>query len=388
MQLVINFGKFLLGIVGSLALLMFVYGGFTWLTSGGESGKIDAGKKILINSVIGVAITFFAWVIVAFVVSTLTAGNPGFKWDATLSCEPLLGLEPPDVDLDRLNAGGGTTGAGGGKKVGEDCAKSLDCEMTLYCNKTTAKCTQKIATANKIPGVNNPAATDVQCRGVELNNNDDLACQSGNCTTDPTGLYCPFQDYCCPSTKVGGGEPCDSNKKCQDQYYCKASVENGTSGKCENKWPTGHVCLEKDVVGRDSDDICANNKCDKNVCVPDVFKGKKGEICTTTDQCENSAGCVGDVTSWQLWESDNSVRCISDSNMFCWEPGNPTSGVGTCQTPLEDDKPCEDAAIGPFTISGRILGTTTGDLNAPCKTGYECRPVSSTILNQDKCQPE
>lgn len=49
-----------LGILGSLAFLAFVYGGFLWLTSAGDSHRVDAGKKVMIYSAIGIIIIFGA----------------------------------------------------------------------------------------------------------------------------------------------------------------------------------------------------------------------------------------------------------------------------------------------------------------------------------------
>lgn len=47
-----------LGLSGSFALLMFVYGAFTWITSGGSPEKITKGKKIFTWAVIGLFVVF------------------------------------------------------------------------------------------------------------------------------------------------------------------------------------------------------------------------------------------------------------------------------------------------------------------------------------------
>lgn len=60
------------GILGSLALLMFIYGGFTWLTSGGAAEKIQKGKDTMVWAVLGIAIVFAAFAIVTFVINALT----------------------------------------------------------------------------------------------------------------------------------------------------------------------------------------------------------------------------------------------------------------------------------------------------------------------------
>ena len=51
----------ILGVVGSLALLMFVYGGLTWMTSSGNSDKVKKGRDIIVWSAIGLAIIFSAY---------------------------------------------------------------------------------------------------------------------------------------------------------------------------------------------------------------------------------------------------------------------------------------------------------------------------------------
>ena len=57
-----------LGIVGSLALLMFVFGGLTWMTSSGNPEKIQKGKNIIVWAAIGLVIVFFAYGITRFLI--------------------------------------------------------------------------------------------------------------------------------------------------------------------------------------------------------------------------------------------------------------------------------------------------------------------------------
>jgi hypothetical protein len=58
--------KAALGLVGSLALLMFVYGGFTWMLSAGNSEKVQKGKQIFIWATVGLLVIFAAYGIVRF----------------------------------------------------------------------------------------------------------------------------------------------------------------------------------------------------------------------------------------------------------------------------------------------------------------------------------
>lgn len=58
-----------LGITGSLALLLFIYGGFLWLTSGGNEDSIKKGKATIVWAVLGLVIIFGAYALVNFVIS-------------------------------------------------------------------------------------------------------------------------------------------------------------------------------------------------------------------------------------------------------------------------------------------------------------------------------
>ncbi len=62
----ISIVEFLLGISGSLALLMFVYGGFVWVMSGGSEEKITKGKTIVRNAVTGLIIVFLAFGVISY----------------------------------------------------------------------------------------------------------------------------------------------------------------------------------------------------------------------------------------------------------------------------------------------------------------------------------
>lgn len=60
-----------LGVVGSLALLMFIYGGLTWMTSGGSPEKVKKGREIITWSAIGLFIIFASYALVRFLISSL-----------------------------------------------------------------------------------------------------------------------------------------------------------------------------------------------------------------------------------------------------------------------------------------------------------------------------
>jgi hypothetical protein len=65
----------LLGISGALALLMFVWGGMQWLTSGGNTDRIKKGKDTLVWAVIGLVVIFTSYAIVRAVITALSTGT-------------------------------------------------------------------------------------------------------------------------------------------------------------------------------------------------------------------------------------------------------------------------------------------------------------------------
>ncbi|MDD3102071.1 MAG: pilin [Patescibacteria group bacterium] len=58
--------KYILGFVGVIALVMFIYGGFTWMTSGGNADKIKTGKNAIVWAILGMAFIFLSYAIVEF----------------------------------------------------------------------------------------------------------------------------------------------------------------------------------------------------------------------------------------------------------------------------------------------------------------------------------
>ena len=67
-----------LGIVGSIALLVFIWGGFTWVIAGGNEEKIKKGKDLIIWASFGLVVIFFSYAIVMFVITAVSgAGGDG-----------------------------------------------------------------------------------------------------------------------------------------------------------------------------------------------------------------------------------------------------------------------------------------------------------------------
>lgn len=69
--------KLILGVMGSVALLMFTYGGYVFLTSAGRAEQVTKGKTILVNAVLGIAVILLSWTIVNLILVAFSLGRGG-----------------------------------------------------------------------------------------------------------------------------------------------------------------------------------------------------------------------------------------------------------------------------------------------------------------------
>lgn len=58
-------------LVGTFAFVMILIGGFIFATSGGDESKVDKGKSILTQAIVGLVFAFLSYSIVLFVQSFL-----------------------------------------------------------------------------------------------------------------------------------------------------------------------------------------------------------------------------------------------------------------------------------------------------------------------------
>lgn len=56
--------NFLLSVVGVIAIITLIFGGFTYLTAAGDEGRAETGKKIVTYAVIAIAVALSALVLV------------------------------------------------------------------------------------------------------------------------------------------------------------------------------------------------------------------------------------------------------------------------------------------------------------------------------------
>ncbi|OGY44694.1 MAG: hypothetical protein A3J62_01155 [Candidatus Buchananbacteria bacterium RIFCSPHIGHO2_02_FULL_38_8] len=61
----------LLGFLGIVAIIIILWGGFRWMTAGGNEEKVGEAKKIITAGIIGLVIIFIAYALAAFIITQL-----------------------------------------------------------------------------------------------------------------------------------------------------------------------------------------------------------------------------------------------------------------------------------------------------------------------------
>jgi len=67
--------KSFLGLLGILFTILIIYGGYTWMTSFGETNKIKKAKDLIVDAIIGIAIILASYIITSFVVNALISST-------------------------------------------------------------------------------------------------------------------------------------------------------------------------------------------------------------------------------------------------------------------------------------------------------------------------
>ncbi|MFZ2804679.1 MAG: hypothetical protein WA001_05695 [Patescibacteria group bacterium] len=66
-----------LTLLGVLLLCYLLYGGFTWMTAGGDESKVKKARALITNAIIGLVIVVAAYSIASFILTSLTTVTTG-----------------------------------------------------------------------------------------------------------------------------------------------------------------------------------------------------------------------------------------------------------------------------------------------------------------------
>lgn len=62
-------------VVGIVSVIMIIYGGFLYVTSGGDSGKVTNAKNAIVYAIVGLVVVALAQFIVQFVLDKVTSNQ-------------------------------------------------------------------------------------------------------------------------------------------------------------------------------------------------------------------------------------------------------------------------------------------------------------------------
>ncbi|MBP9750209.1 MAG: hypothetical protein KBD21_05790 [Candidatus Pacebacteria bacterium] len=145
-ELVQRILNFIVMIASGIAVLLFSYAGFLMLTAAGNTGKIEKGKGVFVNVLIGIVIVLAGWLIIDTIMKAMfegsaLSGTQGFGGWNEIQCGPLVpkgGGIIPGGSTGTNTSGGTGTNTGGGTAGCPTCAAI---NTNLVSCKNSASCT-------------------------------------------------------------------------------------------------------------------------------------------------------------------------------------------------------------------------------------------------------
>jgi hypothetical protein len=122
--------KIILGLSGSVMLLMVIYGGFIWLVSNGNSSMVDKGRNVLIGAVIGLIIVFGAYTAIQFLVAALACnGSSSCTVVDEIFARPFQAVKQPNSEKKpAASTGNQTPSSSGNPTAGQTGSAAGSCK--------------------------------------------------------------------------------------------------------------------------------------------------------------------------------------------------------------------------------------------------------------------
>ena len=67
----------MLFIIGAVAVVMVIFGGFRYVVSGGNAANVTAAKNTILYAIVGVIVALLSYAIIEFVLASLDVGSSG-----------------------------------------------------------------------------------------------------------------------------------------------------------------------------------------------------------------------------------------------------------------------------------------------------------------------
>jgi len=224
-----------LGFLGIIALLIILYAGFLWMTSGGNEEKIAKAKKTLIAGVIGLVIILSSWGLASWLIKTIsntTSGGENWGYDSG--------------DIESCGCGGYMVFENGswGPCIGSDCSgpgnnEPETCDGSGFlagCQAVQQICAEGSYCNDECLCVPLGQAGD----SCNLSNNESV-CQADDSlcgqylTCNPESCVCEGSPVITGITPVGGFCQNEHNKSCQSDDDCTDTCNvNAPNGAANN----------------------------------------------------------------------------------------------------------------------------------------------------------
>lgn len=352
--------KWLFSIIGAVGLAIFVWGGFTFITSAGSSGKVDAGKKTITNAVIGLVIMFSAGTVVIWIQKSL-----GIESDIKITNKG-----PAYVAPSTDSGSSKKTEANGTIKIGESCLYNQStnvnsCAEGLYCysiNQTKGVCLPKNQEKSVSPGG--------VCYILPGDSGKDM-CKLGTCqAADKT----PGTKGTCPTVEDNQnmtiGDTCKSNSDCAGKSLFTVSAtcykkSGSKTGKCipmtGRDIPYGGSCY---VLPGSGTNDCANGL----LCVqnPDASDPKLKRTVGELGVCYNYKNQTRGYICTKNFECAKNDSCVSvpkaSNRSYCLKTGTTFTGV--------EGQACESFSV---YSDGTSIEVDT------CSSGLTCMEVDGSM---------
>jgi cysteine-rich repeat protein len=157
-----------LGLLSIVAVGIVIYGGVTYMTAGGDEGKVEDAKKILVNGAIGLAIVLSAFAISRFVLTRLQDATGLAGGDPLASCADLALANDPRYD----------------ELCGRNVNPSLDCSTNpAWCCSRDNFIVQSITPRTDTTNMNNATIRVVFSRGIRTSANQAIQIWRDGVTT-------------------------------------------------------------------------------------------------------------------------------------------------------------------------------------------------------------
>jgi len=75
-DLIVDVLNWMIGAAAVICVVMLIVGGYSYMTAGGDEGKVKTATKTLTNAIIGLAICFIAVILVNFVLKNFLGVQP------------------------------------------------------------------------------------------------------------------------------------------------------------------------------------------------------------------------------------------------------------------------------------------------------------------------